>query len=133
MLHRVRRQKPRVCQVSRCARGNDGSRITDTRSGESVFVCTPSFAEQLLPAVLPCASRAQCALEGVVGSTEAGRTQDFSQEDFHVTSIAQCTEDVLLRHLMPLCCPNHQSCLILAASCCGKAEDENLAFYNLFL
>lgn len=74
MHHRGRKQKPCICKVARCARGKDGSKITDMWFGESVFVYLPSFAEQLLPAVLPCPSRVQWALEGDnVGSSEAGR------------------------------------------------------------
>lgn len=62
---------------------------TDAWFAESAFVYFPSFAEQLLPAVLPCPSRVPCALEGDdEGSNQAGRTENFSQEDFHVTRVA---------------------------------------------
>lgn len=89
MHHRARKQKPRICEVARCARGNGGSKTTDAWFGDSVFVYSPSFAEQLPPAVLPCPSRGQHALERVdVGSSEADRTENFTQGDFHVPCIA---------------------------------------------
>lgn len=42
-------------------------------------------------------------------------------------------EDVLLKHSASgiKSCSIHQSSLFSAASCCMKAEDDNLCFYNL--